>query len=406
MNIKKFLVYNNTVPIVFGVLFLSSGLVFAANEEAREFVADSVYQAEQAVLSIDNTYIANKNLAGYSPKVNISNVTEDTDFYYVAYTFTTIALVDHVWQDTAEQRTMEVDKNVLADYVDLGVYVTEQLKQLVDREIAYLKEVQDIEKKQVTNKVVATAYSGLVGQFIDESTEQLPGYSPLVVAPIVEETDPVAIARAEKSDAIPFDFEAAQRNSNNNNSGNSSETEEATNEGPVLTLLGANPARIPLNTSYSDLGVVTTSQEGVTLDLSISLSLNGEETNHINIDTSAVADWSVSYSATDQDGNTTTAERVVIVYDPNVVEEEEETATTTATTTETTTATSTEETATTTEETATTTTPEVEEETATTTEETTEVPEESTETATPAEEDEVATTTEETASTTATTTES
>ncbi|MBL4644798.1 MAG: hypothetical protein JKX80_02945 [Candidatus Pacebacteria bacterium] len=400
-----FLTYNNAIPIVLGILFLSSGLVFAANEEVREFVADSVFEAEQRVVSIDNSYISNKNLDAYSPKVSISGVTEDSEFYYIEYTFTTIALAEGVWQDVAQQKTMQVDRNVLGQYVDLGVYVTEQLKQLVDREIAYLQEVQGIERRQVTNKVVATAYSGLVGQFIDENTEQLPGYVPLVSEPVVEEVDPAAIARAEKGDVIPFDFAAAQINSDSNNSSNSnSDNTEEASVGPVITILGANPARIPLNASYSDLGAVTTSQEGVTLGLSISLSLNGDDVSNISIDTTTVSDWTVGYSATDSSDVTSFVERVVIVYDPNATTVEEEDTATTATTTEEV-ATTTEEVATTTQETATTT--EETTETATTTEQatedtatTTETTQEETATTTQEQTTETAATTEETATTT------
>lgn len=306
--------------------------MFAANEEARQFVSDSVYQAEQRVVSVDNSYIANKNLDLYSPKVSINSVTEDEDSYYISYTFTTIALDNYVWQDVAQQRTMQVAKTALGDYTDLGVYVTEQLKQVVARELQHLHEVQAIERKQVTSKVVATAYSGLVGQFIDDSTEQLPGYVPQVYAPQTEEVDPVAVARAKKDDAVPFDFEAAQQQGLQNSNVNTPSGSSGNNGGPVISILGANPARIPIGSKYSDLGIFTTTPEGVTLDLSVNLWLNGKEVKQIDIDTSTVADWSVGYSVTYNE-KTTNAERVVIVYDPNAPVEEE-TATTTATTTE------------------------------------------------------------------------
>lgn len=332
MSIRRFFLYNNAVPIALGVLFLSSGIVFAANEEARQFVSDSVYQAEQRVVSVDNSYIANKNLDLYSPKVSINSVTEDEDSYYISYTFTTIALDNYVWQDVAQQRTMQVAKTALGDYTDLGVYVTEQLKQVVARELQHLHEVQAIERKQVTSKVVATAYSGLVGQFIDDSTEQLPGYVPQVYAPQTEEVDPVAVARAKKDDAVPFDFEAAQQQGLQNSNVNTPSGSSGNNGGPVISILGANPARIPIGSKYSDLGIFTTTPEGVTLDLSVNLWLNGKEVKQIDIDTSTVADWSVGYSVTYNE-KTTNAERVVIVYDPNAPVEEE-TAATTATTTE------------------------------------------------------------------------
>jgi len=335
MSVIKFLAYNNAVPITLGVLFLSSGLVFAANEEAREFVVDSVYQAETKVVSIDNSYIANTNLDVYSPKVSINSVTEDDEFYYVSYTFITISLVDGVWQDVAQQKIINVRKTALGQYKDLGVYVTEQLKQLVDRELTYLKEVQDIEKRLVTSKVVATAYSGLVGQLIDDTTEELPGYTPLVNEPVVQNVDPVAIAKAEKSDVVTPPPPTSDTSQNSTDTGTS---DQQNNSGPVVTVLGANPARIPVGSAYSDLGAVSTTAEGVTLDLTIKLTLNSTEVSSIDIDTSVVGDWSVGYTVTDQDDNTGFAERVVVVYDPNASEEPtEETATTTETATATTT---------------------------------------------------------------------
>ena len=326
-RIVHFLSYHNAVPITLGILFLSSGLVFAANEEARQFVSDSVYQAEQRVVSIDNSYIANKDLESFSPLVHIKNVTEDDDMYYVEYVFTTVALVDAVWQDVSQTRVMEVRKTALGEYTDLGVYVTEQLKQLVDREIAYLKEVQEIERRQLSSKVVATAYSGLVGQFIDERTEELPGYTPQVVEPEPEENpDPVAVARADKSD-VPEITPRASGNATSNNDGEEEDnaTPQSDDGAPVLQLLGANPARIPLKGTYSDLGVVVTSQEGSTLNLSVRLSLNGVDVNSISIDTSTTSEWTIGYAATDQEDRTGYAVRKVVVYDPYAVEEEEDT---------------------------------------------------------------------------------
>ena len=321
MGIQKFLIYNNTTPLVLGVVFLSSSLAFAASEDVREFVTDTVYTSEQAVVSIDNSYIAHKNLDTYSPRVAITSVTEDSERFYVTYTFITIALSDAVWQDVQEERVMEVPKTALGDYADLGVYVTEQLKQLVATERAYLREVQSIEKQNITSKVVATAYSGLVGQFIDEDTETLPGYTPRVRAPQNTDVDPVAVAtQAQNNDGT-----ASVR---------VSEADDDTSRAPVITILGSNPARVAVGSQYSDLGVVVTSHDGVTLDLSIETTLNSEVVDYVNIDTDSAADWAVGYTVTDRDGVSAFAERVVIVYDSFVVADEEtETATTTATTT-------------------------------------------------------------------------
>lgn len=177
MRFWKFLQYNNAVPIALTVLVLGGGSAFAATDPA------AVYSAQQQVVSIDNTYIANKDLSTYSPQAQITGVTEDTDNYYVAYDFSTIDLVNSTWQDTTKQLTLKVSKDSLAG-TDLGLYVAEQLKQNVDAEVERLKNTQEIEKKNVTQKVVATVYGGLIGKMLSASTETIPGYTP-VIAPVL-----------------------------------------------------------------------------------------------------------------------------------------------------------------------------------------------------------------------------
>ena len=175
MHVWKFLQYNNAVPVALSILILGGGSAFAATDPA------AVYSAQQQVVSIDNTYIANKDLSVYSPQAQITAVTEDTDTYYVAYDFTTIDLVNSTWQDTTKQRSLKVSKAMLGNN-DLGLYVAEQLKENVAAELVRLKDTQEIEKKSVTQKVVATVYGGLIGKMLDSSTETLPGYTP-VIAP-------------------------------------------------------------------------------------------------------------------------------------------------------------------------------------------------------------------------------
>ncbi|MSR70635.1 hypothetical protein EXS62_01185 [Candidatus Kaiserbacteria bacterium] len=175
-----FLNYHNAVPIALGVLFLGGASAFAAaNPEA-------IYSADQTVVSVDNTYIAQKDLAAYTPQVKIIEVTEDTDAYYVAYDFSTIDVQDSVWQEVTKHNTLTVQKAALGEYGDLGLYITEQLKQNIGHEVDRLHEAQTAEQRHVTQKVVATAYGGLIGKLLDDKTEELPGYTPVVVAPAPE----------------------------------------------------------------------------------------------------------------------------------------------------------------------------------------------------------------------------
>lgn len=159
-------------------MMLGGGAAFAASDP------QAIYATEQRVLSTDNTYIAQKDLSSYTPTVVITGVTEDTDTYYVTYTFTTIDVVDYVWRDVAKEVQMVIEKDSIKGQ-DLGLYVAEQLNQLIDHETERLSETQIAERRKVSQKTVATVYSGLVGKLLDDTTEALPGYVPVIAEPTV-----------------------------------------------------------------------------------------------------------------------------------------------------------------------------------------------------------------------------
>jgi len=174
----RFIQYNNAVPVTLGILLLGGASAFAATQP------ETIFSAEQMVISVDNTYIADKDLSSYTPQVQITGVTEDADNYFVSYIFKTIDVQDSVWQDVEKSDTMPVVKSVLGEYGDLGVYVAEQLGQNISHEVDRLKEVQTVERRNVTQKTVATAYGGLVGKLLDDKTEVFQGYTPVVTEPI------------------------------------------------------------------------------------------------------------------------------------------------------------------------------------------------------------------------------
>src|SRR3989344_1167724 len=143
-----FLQYHNAVPLAVTILVMGGGITFAATNP------EAIYSAEQQVISIDNTYIAEKDLSAYTPTIEITGVTEDADNYYVAYKLSTIDLTESVWKDVVKGETITVSKIDLGPYRDLGIYVTQQLKQTIDREEARLVGTQEIEKKNLSQKVV------------------------------------------------------------------------------------------------------------------------------------------------------------------------------------------------------------------------------------------------------------
>jgi hypothetical protein len=301
-KILHFLSYHNAIPIALGILFLGSASAFAATNP------EIILKKEQSVVSIDNTYIANANLDAFTPSVQVTGVTEDSEYYYVTYQFSTIALEDYVWQDVTKQREMTVAKEFLGNNKDLGLYVTKQLGEVIDSEIIRLKETQEFERRNITNKMVATAYSGLVGAFLDERTETLPGYRPVVREGNSEnETDPVAVAKSKQE-------EARRANAVTRPTANSTgkPTQTASQSPVVIQLLGNNPARVPLNAQYSDLGAVVT-VNGRIVDYSIETFLDGVKVTSIQIDTSTSTRYVIGYRAKDGNGNVGEAERIILV---------------------------------------------------------------------------------------------
>jgi hypothetical protein len=281
-------------------------MAFAASPDVR----DAVYNSTSEVVAVDNTYLVGMNLDSFSPVVQISAVTEDETHYYVSYTLNTIDVVDGVWRDTVKTRTMNVDKAFLGDRIDLGLYVTKQLAEVVDFEVAYLKEAQSLEKKNVSTKVIATAYGGLVGQMLDTHTEVLPGYTPVVVPPpeimSTESNSQVASVSGATAAVAAADPLAPTINT-------SSESGDMT--APVLTVMGNNPARLQKGSSYVDLGVVVT--DNVQPNITVHYFLDDREVSSINIDTSTGGTYTIRYEATDPSGNTGRAQRIVEVIDPS-----------------------------------------------------------------------------------------
>lgn len=305
----RFLSYNNAVPIALTILISGGGAAFAATNP------ETIYDSAQTVVAADNTYIANKDLSSFTPRIVIMGVTEDADNYYVAYALTTIDVVDSVWRDVVKERVLTVSKGVLGEYGDLGLYATEQFKQIVDSQLAYLREVQEIERRQVTQKVVATSYSGLVGRFLDESTEVLPGYVPVVTPPIPVVEPPAVEPQLEKEpesqDPAPENLPVQDTPPGVENLNPSS-----VNAAPEVQMLGENPVQIELNAAYVDLGVVATDDSGTIPQ--IIRYLDGAEitVEQIAIDTSVEGEHTIRYVATDSEGKSTTAERRVIVSKP------------------------------------------------------------------------------------------
>lgn len=321
-----------------GGFFFITGGAFAAN-------SDAVFNSAQNLVSVDNSYILSLDVSTYRPQIQITAVTEDTEHYYVAFSFRTVDVQNGVWRDLSQDRSFKVAKADLGGR-DLGLHVTSQLGQIVDAEMDRLRRTQDFERKNgASQKVVATTYSGLVGRFFDSTQEVLPGYVPVGSSLASVET---AIKPPEEGVAPPPGAPSRSsgiESSSNGSSSSSSFVEGApaspSSSGSSLTLsvLGDNPARVARFGSYTDLGAAITSGNTGTV---IRYKVDGDEVGSVVIDTSIVSTHTVTYFGTDQNGQTVSINRAVEVYDPATAPAETVEPSSNATTTEATTTPATE----------------------------------------------------------------
>ena len=92
------------------------------------------------------------------------------------------------------------------------------------------------------------------------------------------------------------------------------DTADATGEVPVITIQGNNPAYIEIGSEYADLGALVSDDRDN--NLGITTLLDGVPVDSVSIDTSEAREYTVTYETTDNDGNTASEDRVVVVGEP------------------------------------------------------------------------------------------
>lgn len=186
----NFLFYNNAVPIVFTIFFLSVGAAAASTD----VVQDAVIQETETVQSIDNEYIRFIDLETFKIYLVIGSIVEDEYTYLVRYSYNSIGIEDFVWKPITVSKTLSVSKEALGER-DLGLYVAEQLGQVVDFEMQYLRDAQKIERALgQTQKVVVKEYAGLVGKMFDAEAQVFAGYEPVIEEKVESVVEPQVTA--------------------------------------------------------------------------------------------------------------------------------------------------------------------------------------------------------------------
>ena len=185
-KIFAFFTFNNAIPLAAMALTAGAGITFAATLPTGSLPAPApAAQSEPA--PPDTSYLVSKDLSAWSPSAQITGVTEDADNYYVVYEFSTIALAGAAWGPAVEEKTLTVPKAVLGSR-DLGLFVAGQLKDDIQQESADLAKAQEIERgKLAQTPQTAGAYGALIGKALTGGADVLPGYTPVVTSPAIQE---------------------------------------------------------------------------------------------------------------------------------------------------------------------------------------------------------------------------
>lgn len=185
-KIINFIKYSNVFTVVAIVVFVAIATAVASNENIKKNVLGEKIVTESG---IDNSVILAADLENFDLEMKILDVREDEDNYYLDYQFKTLGIQENIWQTILRQKELEISKKALAGQ-DLGLYVAEELGEVIDYELAYLKEIQENENRKGDDRIVQeTKYEGLLGLIISTKTKELPPEYELVVKPpVVEET--------------------------------------------------------------------------------------------------------------------------------------------------------------------------------------------------------------------------
>ena len=184
-NFLNILQYHNAVIfIIIATVLILGATVFATTKK------------QEKVISVDNKALLAANLDDFDMNFKILDIQQDnatsTDAnYYIKYSYQDLVLQDNAWQWRDKTKTIEISKKSVADR-DLGLYIAEELSEIVYWREKELREKQDKAKQTgPTEKKIVTKYSGLIGKILDVKKAVFDDYEPVVkiasIAPVVPE---------------------------------------------------------------------------------------------------------------------------------------------------------------------------------------------------------------------------
>jgi len=170
-HIIHFIKYHNAFTIIFVIAFIATTSAFASEDVRNAVIGEEIVTMH----GVNNSVIREVNLDNFDMQLYIQSVSENDEYYYVEYSFQTLAIVENEWREVTKEQTLKILKVDIGER-DVGLSITEELSEVVDREFAYLKEAQEDERTKGVQRLTASLeYTGLVGLALDLKNKVLSG---------------------------------------------------------------------------------------------------------------------------------------------------------------------------------------------------------------------------------------
>lgn len=191
-KILNFIKYNNFTVLIILIIFVLGGGVFAQTETGQTAIGAKTTK----ITGTDNTLLLEADLDNFDMDFKIEKIEQDSQYYYVTYTFLDMVKINNAWQYQMEESTRKISLKLRED---LGKYIAEELKEEHDARIKDLKkeQVKALASGEETRTEV-TEYTGLVGQTLDVVGKIIPGYIAIKTRTIPTPTVPPTILLARE----------------------------------------------------------------------------------------------------------------------------------------------------------------------------------------------------------------
>lgn len=170
-KILHFIKYNNAAVIILAIALILGGGVLAAGPE-------NIGQKQTRIEGVDNTALLAADLENFNMDFKIENIEQDEKYYYAAYSYLDLLVLDGAWQYQLNSKTQKVSKK---SKKDVGEYMAKFLAKHYEARMRDLKrEKKQAESQGEQKRIEVSDYSGLIGKTLNLAAAVFPGYEPVV----------------------------------------------------------------------------------------------------------------------------------------------------------------------------------------------------------------------------------